>query len=96
MSKTLRQKYKNAAHFKISSNAEIVPNEAYTLSPSAKADIMTLAKLKDPSAIKQGKLWFSVVKLSFCILFLNTLSDLQWTFEELTFVNKTKISFSKT
>ncbi len=59
VSNTLRQKYKNAAHFKITSNAEIVANEAYTLSPGANADITTLVKLRDPSAIKQGKLGFS-------------------------------------
>jgi hypothetical protein len=72
VSNTLRQKYKNAAHFKITSNAEIVANEAYTLSPGANADITTLVKLRDPSAIKQGKLGFLVLA-HFMINFSSTL-----------------------
>ena len=37
--------YKNATQFKISSNAEIVPSESYTLSPSGLSNVVTLARL---------------------------------------------------
>ncbi len=45
---SLNKLYQSAANFKIISNAEILPNEAYTLKPSGNATIVTVAKTSDP------------------------------------------------